>query len=55
MRSFTDKDGKTAWIFDEETHPMGIKKTIVVEPVKETLVQEIEEEVKTFFKKKKKK
>lgn len=38
MRSFIDNQGKTAWVFDEETHPLG-KKQKVEEPKPAVVVQ----------------
>lgn len=54
MRSFIDKDGKVAWVFNEYTHPQGLhyKKTepVAVESEEKDGVKE--EPVKNFFKKK---
>ncbi len=38
MRSFIDSDGKIAWVFDEESHPKGIKK--IVEVAKPVMIKE---------------
>jgi len=41
MRSFIDDDKKIAWIFDEETHPLGnARKKIVVAKHVEVVVEE---------------
>jgi hypothetical protein len=54
MRSFIDKQGKTAWIFDEKTHPLGLKVSIPNE-IKPVIEEASKVEVKTpLFSKKKK-